>query len=903
LFCRNILFGNSRVVILLILLSLTTRGTAQLPCFDVTNVCAGSDPVIWETYQCIQGPVNVSDLMGTLLKSQVDATTMQQRIVIKGTLTVDISTASGGYSFVNSSSIIFNDENSEIVVAPGCMLTLDDTEVKGCFRMWKNILVSGGGTLNVRNGCTLSGGINAIRVMPHANISITDNTFFANYESISIGISTGVVKLPVNILSGGGVWGNQISGGNLKPPLANEKSLRGIQLINVANFTIGNSSHAENFISDLTKTVTGETCNGIKAANSDIIIRNTRFANIANPIDPQDDAAIAGVQNSDITLEGLGLVTSTISGGNVGVYLSNSDAEITDAKFSNNDLGVVHNSIIQDPLRRLKIKDCVFKGFKDKGVTITGSCKLSTFEIERSVFDDDEDQKGIREYISVRSQTAIDGSGFKFLNNKFYFRNRPFPGPGSIDGLGVYLTNIHKGLGAGNEFYDEGTLAGGLARTFVGVSMDGCKTFVWEGNNFIGSGISGPAAVSEICFLVSNSTFCQYNCNFLDGFNLGMQFYGDCSGSSIYRNSFNLHPSNAIDFAEDGVVIGGQFKKYNEWNGSGVYMLYTNYNPTNPQHKFRVGRSLFTIHTENDNLPSWANPIRVGNTEPDSNWFKGINTWPPLVDQCPEITIDPTDPKLDLGEKAIIAGNFIPFEGYPANTWDASFSLYHHMTVDPSVRPMGSMEATWYSNNYTSNLGKFYRVFDGFVSLSSSTPNATATQLLLDLNAINVTNVHEQNLKTSLLIFLEHNISQSESYSPQQITQLSAIANQCRFEGGTGVVLARLALGQPSTRVEDCSENFQQRDEGATSQYKAVNIVQTSIFPNPAAHFFHIRLDRNIQNGTARILDWQGRVINNWDFSGGTLEVLDVDITPGMYILEIIQQNQTLSRSKLAFIR
>jgi hypothetical protein len=885
---------------LLILFFLPSRSNAQLPCFDVTNQCAGFDPAVWASFKCIEGPIKVSELIsGTILLSQIDATTTLQRIVVKGTLTVDITTASGGYTFAEGSTIIFNDENSEIIVDPGCQLTLDKMKVSGCLTMWKNILVSEGARLNVKNGCEIYSGIEAIKALPNSSISITDNIFGANYIAIAIG-SLANQQMPINFIPNGGIWGNQISGGNLKTPLPGQKSLVGIRIGGISDISIGKAGPNPNLISGLKNSFgPGTACNGISAFNSNITIRNTKFSDIASPADPVVNTALSGVQGSTIKLFGLGLTTNTIEFGNTGVYLSNSGAEISDVKFKDNTVDV-HNTSSMSILRTLKIKDCIFDGFDKIGVEVIGGCRLSTFEVTKCVFDDNRDRIGNRKYIIVIPTTPIDGIGFKFSENKFYFRNRIAPFPNVIGASGVVLSNIHRGVGSDNEFYDEGTIVG-LSRSFIGVTMEACLNFVWEGNDFLGSGSSIPQLDSETGFLVSNSPFCQYNCNFLDGFNTGMQFYGDCSTSSIYNNSFNSHSRYALDLTENGTVIGRQFKKYNQWNGSGAFKMFSSYNPFNANHKFQVQRSLFTIHTVNTNLPAWANPRKVENVDPDPNWFEGNNTWPPLVDLCPLIYKDPEEPKLDISEKALIEGNFLPYRGFASNTSDATFLLYQHMTEDSTLRPYASVEATWYANNYTSNIGKLWRVYNGYISLPSAAPTAAATQLLSDLNAIGAANTFEQNLRNALRIFLEKFIYESESFTSQQTSELISIANQCRYEGGVGVVLARLAIGQSSAKDGDCPLVFGRLEGGERSNQNVINFLNTTVFPNPAEQSFSIRLDRPIQNGTLRIINLQGQVIGNWTFSGDNLEISEANIVSGLYVLEVHEQGNTLSRTKLVF--
>ena len=75
---------------------IVSQGYTQLPCLGVTNECSGAtDPA---SFKCIQGPANFSDLASPgqqLLLPPAQAATTAQRIVVKGVIKVNFSTALG----------------------------------------------------------------------------------------------------------------------------------------------------------------------------------------------------------------------------------------------------------------------------------------------------------------------------------------------------------------------------------------------------------------------------------------------------------------------------------------------------------------------------------------------------------------------------------------------------------------------------------------------------------------------------------------------------------------------------------------------------------------------------------------------------------------------------------------
>jgi len=902
------------LAVILITLNLPTLSKAQLPCLGVTTACVDhpSEP---NTYKCISGPINVSQLINgpnPILLPPAQAETTPQRIVVKGTLTVDINTGTGGYTFSEGSEIVFADEASEIIIQFNCGLKLNKTSVHGCSSMWNRINAAGFATLIVENQCQIRDGICALEFHNNAKMSITDSYFDRNLLAVKIGREIFLNQQPISFAPGGGIWGNTISGiEQLKPPFNGLRPTNGILIQNTDNLTIGNGASGQNLFTSFENTAIGQVvCRGVSIVNSDVIILNSRFEFMAFNSTQQGDGAIGAISGSRVEIQGLGSgegSTSTFQHCNTGVFLHNSSTEVTNVNFNTVRECVAH---IQDAgstsAKYVKVNNSRFLGFLKNGIIAErnfGALNLSAFEVQNCRFDDNALFLGLKKAITVSTDFPASGEKVMLNNNKVYFRDRGFFGT-NFTLIGFDINNLNKGSGKNNEFFDEGP----TGTRFNAIRMQRCNGFLWSNNDIIGNNTVGIPA--DEGFIVDESPNCVYNCNYLNSVRNGMTFYGLCNSSTLYQNSFNNHDKYGLHLAADGTVIGGQFKKYNTWGGGSgeaeAFMYFTSYNPFLPAHKFQVEKSLFTIQTSNQNTDFWADPRRVGFTGMgnDPHWFiEPATPTPPSINLCPAETIDPNDPKLDFGEKGIVNGTFIPWQGYPANTWDAALLLYQRMQDDPSLRPSGTPEAIWYANNYNGNLGKLWRVYDGFVSLSTDSPLASASQLLSDLNAIVLTTTHEQNLKTDLRIFLEMNITNSDTMTQAQTDLLNDIADQCRYEGGIGVVLARLALGQFSQREGDCSEGL--RGTVGTNQDSQASIkgLNVSVFPNPAGQSLSVRLDQNVQNGTLRLVNLQGQIARTWEFSGNTVDIQDANVNPGVYFLEVQEQGAILSRNKVVFNR
>ncbi|MFN0173399.1 MAG: T9SS type A sorting domain-containing protein [Saprospiraceae bacterium] len=880
-------------ILLIATLSLA-RSNAQLPCNGVDVGCVLSPTL---PYKCITGPTTFQDQIdqGNLALANQSANAVQ-RIVINGYVTVELDSPDKEYTFPTGSEIVFATSNSQLVIMGGNTLRLTGVKIYGCHEeSIFGIRAMANSTL-VAEGCEFADAV--LNIRPSSTISIVGNTFRRSLSQMRIESGTGTV----NFTAGGSISGNKFFGDEfLKPPNAGMKPVNGIVILN--DITIGKSNGAKNEFHNFGNGVNYEgSAIYISAYNAAIL--NTTFDGIAMGSTLETNAAIFASAGSKVSVQGLGSGESapnTFHDCRSGVYLEHASVDISNAKFTNVETGVHHiQSSTVFPSQSLKINSCRFEGFLRRGVKVEGSpfLNLNTLEIQNCVFDDNSIIPAIRGGVYIGSANPASGKFVIIKNNKVYFRDRN-SGGSLFTMIGFYVFGIQKGRGENNEFYDQGNedMVG------AGVRMEGCDGFVWFNNDVIGNNSAG---FGDKGFIVYNSPNCVYSCNYLSGTKYGMWFDGLCNASNLYQNSFNDHNEYGLYLQEEGTVIGGQFKKYNTWGGSTgdaeTYMTFSNYDPNDPMDKFQVRKSLFTTQTSNQNNDYWATPRLVGNVMGDDpNWFESNEPTPYTIDLCPAVTIDPNDPKLDFGEKGIVNGTFVPWKGYAANTWDAAFLLYQRMTEDTTLRPSGSPEATWYANNYNGNLGKFCRVFDGLVSLSSDTPTATAAQLFSNLNAISVTTTYEQNLKTDLCIFLGQYLANGSALTQQQVADLTAIANQCRYEGGRGVVLARLALGQSSTRDGDCSTSFRGGGGSERSNPEFMHSVSATVFPNPAEHSFSVQLDHSLQNATARLVDLQGRLLGTWAFSGNILNVSEVSVSAGVYFLEVLEQGHVLIRNKIVF--
>ncbi|HNG90006.1 MAG TPA: T9SS type A sorting domain-containing protein, partial [Saprospiraceae bacterium] len=203
---------------------------------------------------------------------------------------------------------------------------------------------------------------------------------------------------------------------------------------------------------------------------------------------------------------------------------------------------------------------------------------------------------------------------------------------------------------------------------------------------------------------------------------------------------------------------------------------------------------------------------------------------------------------------------------------------------------------SYYQANYNSNLGKLRHIYDGYLSLTSTSPTSTSSQLLSDLNAINTVAPHEQNFKKVMRVLLEVYGSTASGLTEQQNVILTEVATRCRLSGGRAVLMARNALGLPVQNAGDCIA-FEGSPEDRNQS--AGSLMQVNVFPNPAKGALTVQTNSALENGTARLTNQNGQVLKTWTFTGHTLEVQDIALPSGLYLLEISEDGSVLHRSKI----
>ena len=496
-----------------------------------------------------------------------------------------------------------------------------------------------------------------------------------------------------------------------------------------------------------------------------------------------------------------------------------------------------------------------------------------------------------------------------------YHRARPQDGDYKF--WGISLLNIEGGSGSSNELYDEGTLFYTSGHQFIGIQMEMCRNFFWGSNIIKGDGIAGFN--NEFAFNTAESPSCYYSCNYMDQLGVGMKFAQDCSASRLTENNFNTHSTAGLSLSQNGTMIGQQLYRSNTWNGSSngsssqkdAYLEFDGYMPFNTIHANQVKKSLFKIQNNNQNSPLWADPRVVETGGNDPNWF-AAGTGTITVSEC--YTTTPPDKDMDEVEKELTTGVYSPYNGFAASTWDAEFLLFDKLRSTPTLMLSGSVENNWYNTRQNTSVGKMARIYRGMVDLTGPTATSSATQLLNDLSLVDVSAVHEKNMKTVLgisLTAMTANASQLSEVplsevplsevqlSEVQLKQLGLIAKQCRYQGGWGVALARAMLKRPLVSTDDCPPGL---TDGGTEDRNTIPaaLPTVEVFPNPVQHLLYVNISTTLTDGQISLINLTGQTVREVNANGYQTLVPVSDLQNGIYILEVKDNSGYSFRSKIS---
>jgi hypothetical protein len=173
--------------------------------------------------------------------------------------------------------------------------------------------------------------------------------------------------------------------------------------------------------------------------------------------------------------------------------------------------------------------------------------------------------------------------------------------------------------------------------------------------------------------------------------------------------------------------------------------------------------------------------------------------------------------------------------------------------------------------------------------------NVRVNQLLNDLEVVTTVNTWEYNLKLVLTQLAQAYISPSGDLNTMQYATIQMIADQCRYAGGIGVVLARAKLGRYDYNDEIMCADVESRNNQ--------QVVLATISPNPANEYCHISFN-GYYTGQVRVINLQGNVqINLMLTDVDSIDLNTKKIPIGVYYIQLNDYGKGSQSHKLIIAR
>ena len=652
--------------------------------------CAGASSCVSNlaNYKCINvGLATDIIAQGNLLAYPSPALTQPQKIIVN--------------SFIRFNTPYLFAPGSEIILLPGAQLFVDakmrfnDVTIRGCGGSWLNIVVSATGQLSVLNS-DISNSCEGIVLQSGARVEVVSTVFTDNYSCIQ---ATGNV-----LLLKGGITHNTFDGTVHTASSCNPTNPTAIRLTNVPYILIGNKNE-----SGMPNEVFGYD-RGIQSNNTNIDVVHTAFRNGHIQTAAIELDGTNGVYTANITGRGK-YASSPIFVENFGaaIHADNYNLTVQKARFRTE----TYNILMEDSDFPVKF-DVTESRFEDY---VTDAIYLhhvifNKFNVKGCEFFDENFAEGGRS-----AGIHLDASGpasiqveLNIALNYFYDNAKPTGLGGPYQTYGVWSNPSHNLRIHDNVFQQNYQTS--IQHEYKGVWLYGGQYH--EVNNNVFNGAFGPMTLPSSQhwdYRGIDITFTDQaviSCNYPTNFNYGTCFYGTCDHTDFKYNTTSGNLTGL--YLYPGTTIGQQPKSENLWPGDLPNDIAEAKFDGDPLPNALLA-SQFKVNSANTASNYWPNP-RV----PATGWFVYSGNEPGPQIGCtspPGPGPGPESPKSER-ERQAITGEFLPYKGYPASTWEAKLDALATLVAHPELLTSGSADAQFYNANSTGNLGKLQNVLQSW---------------------------------------------------------------------------------------------------------------------------------------------------------------------------------------------
>jgi len=897
------------------------------------------------TYECITSSGDIGDLTGFGLLGPVSAATTPQFIILDATLTIEQA-----YTFYEGSIIVMMPD-AEIIVTSTLNIP-EHITIRGCGDPWTQIRVTSGARLRLKNS-DISNSCQGINLESGSRAEIVNNNFTENYICIQ---AAGFISLlggkgiAHNTFDGTDIPSGCSGGGSAAIRLTD------VEYIVIGNMT-GTGSPNEiisyNVGIDAINSglkISNTTFTSITAGNVAIKLVSTGTVLTAD-ISGLGHTALSPAFIEDYT-EGIWIQNYNLTLDNA--YFKRQIAAIRYLSTSNlvTSLDVQHTRF-EDytsygifssgrAYRTVNIQENDFEaGNEDEDEFCIGVAwyqnRSKGFELFDNVFNDN-DKPDYNTMLSKPYRTyGILASAPRYLNIQYN------------DFSQNYSSETHD---------YRGILLNGLLTPTSSNDVIGNNFIANFGPLINGEMSPDPDPLCGYCAYVGlnigespNNTI---SCNTTEGFNSGIRFEGPACANTDFKFNAMTDDEAGLHLTA-GKVIGQQTDKENLWPGAvaGDGVAEAIFDP--PYTSALLMGSKFLINDAVTTSDYWADPVspssnwfhlnsgepseiyncpRVFDPEksetdrqvieeefeaylgyPASTWEAELNAYAKFA-MYPDLLIGETTETEDFYDKhnegnigkfyrAMVALDTVDL--LPASVeddWDAAQSVVEGLMDDMDQLIIDIEEAEGERareeileemDDVNLDLQDARETCEDLADSYLSDLHDRAAALLLDLGDIEEIEIWEVNLKTVLTFYAQRVFSGATVWSAGKMDTLQNIADQCRFEGGIGVVMARVALN--SFDYDDVA-----MCPGVEERSDAVTTLRASVVPNPSAGNCRITFRKSL-SGSLSVTNSNAQIVRTIELTDANFFDLDTRSWPnGTYFLAIEDAEGQRSNEKLVVI-
>lgn len=853
-------------------------------------------------------------------------------LLIQGTLFVD-----NNLSFTNCH--IYVAAGGQILVNTTALLTLDSTIIEGCGYMWNGITLNANTGILVQNSSTVSDATKGVTAKMQSSVDVLNSSFLNCVIGIYAPSNIDCNYNNTHFVVKGSKFGMN---GNFKPDFSGQsahgtRSKAGIEIFDLLNPTIGNNTSIKNQFYKMNTGIIAHRCSFTLTNNSFRNIDTVSFYNFS-----YNGAAIVSIgencRAADLTVTPELLHDTTIYTCKRGVYTTYSNTNIDQINIINVERGI-YNEQCSGYNMTTNITNCNIKAslrginWVDNAGALSMYAALNEINIAGSTSG---------KAISMSETNSAGIANYVVEDNHINLTDA---------NDGIYASTVYNLIARYNFVTQQGTSTGPPANTF-GIRITGSDSAQISCNNIYST--YPNTASGSFGIQVSGSKKYTVECDTVDKQYYGIWFGGECTSSDESFKGNKMNRSNTGLYLNGSAKIGIQTLRGNLWTG-----YIGTYGARNLNTSFLLSS---TFHVNNTT-------IQYPTVSPTSGWFVvQSGSAYSCNDSCTNALFGISSNN-DY-ERAVAKNKSTTVDFVDENKNIAKQNLFEQLANDNQLLNSDTVFANFYSDYETGAIGKLYsaktfikqssildsndvvllEITDSQVEIKTDSIEAIDQAAIIDTSTnyelireslINDINNLQQNRsiiieqqKVTAIAAITNADLINNTVTPQELpetnqqfnikmlalyklngkeallqywNEITAIANQCPYAGGTAVYSMRnfIALFNDTIYYDDESVCLQ---AGFNRQIAAsiVTPPEISVVPNPATD----KVDIYLNNAATGICEIQ--IIN----SLGQVELFEkincIDkfrsintskLSSGVYTIKVKVQGSSFKIVKLIIAR